>query len=532
MRYHDDIVRASRIVAWSSVVAAVLAGAVPSVTSRGQAPGALVYSVLSREGRRALEARRLDGQDLVALDEVAAIFGLTLREDADVGGLTLTRQGRTIVLSRGQALASVAGRVIALPTPPVQEGRRVFAPVELLSRAVATVAGVRIEVRKPSRLVIVGDLRVPRVDLRYEGAGPRARLLIDVDPAAPHRVVQEDRRLAVVIDADALDAHLAPPESAALASAIRVVEPSTIVVELGPAFASFRASDLASPSGTSRFAIDLVGTSAEARPVPSEPSPPPPTAPTAPPAPPFERPAPGELRTVAVDPGHGGADAGVRGPGGTLEKDVTLSVAQRLKAALEARLGVRVLLTRSGDEAVSLDERAARANTNKADVFLSLHANASLAAPATGVEVLSLGLDDYAPGALGGAPIEGPVLPVFGGTTRRLDFVDWETAQIQHLASSGALAAAIEDEVGRVAPVRPHAVRQAPLRVLVGANMPAVLVELGFLTNPDEERRLTADAHQAALAQAIVDALVRFRDQRGQTGAGPTPGGGAPTPRP
>ena len=84
-------------------------------------------------------------------------------------------------------------------------------------------------------------------------------------------------------------------------------------------------------------------------------------------------------------PGTAGRKSGARGPGGSLEKDITLSVARRLKAALEARLGLRVILTRDRDEAVALDERAAVANNNKADIFLSLHANASvrrrLAAP-------------------------------------------------------------------------------------------------------------------------------------------------------
>ncbi len=518
MRYDGNVVHVRATLGAASVLLLLLllaaTATVPLIGGQVPAGGAVVYSVLDREGRRPLAARRTDGQDLVALDEVGALFGLTLREDRELESLTLTRQGQTIVLSRGQALASVAGRIIALPAPPVREGRRWFAPVELLSRAVAPATGTRIDVRKASRLVIVGDLRVPRVDLRYEGAGPRARLIVDIEPAAPHRVVLEGGRLAIVIDADALDAHLAPPEAPALASAIRVAEPSTIVVDLGPAFVSFRAADLESPPGTSRLAVELVGAGADLQPTAPQPSPPAaPSGPPPAPAPLLEPAAPGGVRTIVIDPGHGGGETGARGPGGTLEKDVTLGVARRLKAALEARLGLRVLLTRNGDEEVSLDERAARANNNKADLFISLHANAAASAAATGVEVLSLGLDDYAPGAVGFAPIEGPIVPVFGGATRRLDFVDWETAQARHLSDSAALAAAVEDELGRRVQPRPHALRRAPLRVLVGTNMPAVLVELGFLTNPDEERRLASEAHQLELAQALVDGIGRFRDR-------------------
>ena len=92
----------------------------------------------------------------------------------------------------------------------------------------------------------------------------------------------------------------------------------------------------------------------------------------------------GGIRTIVVDAGHGGTEDGAHGPGGTLEKNVTLSVARRLKAALEARLGVRVILTRDADATVELDERAALANNNKADLFVSLHANASVRASAVG----------------------------------------------------------------------------------------------------------------------------------------------------
>jgi N-acetylmuramoyl-L-alanine amidase len=531
VRYDFDVV-SPRIAAALPLGVVLLVGALetrPGSVDQTPASGPIVYTVLSREGRRPLEARRADGQDLVALDDLGPLFGLTLREDAATGTLTLARQGQTIVLSRGQALASVAGRLIALPAPPVREDRRWYAPVELLARAVAPVAGVRIEVRKASRLVVVGDLRVPRVDLRYEGAGPRARLVVDIDPAAAYRVAREDGRLTVAIDADALDAHLAPPEEPALVSAIRVAEPSTLVVELGPAFASFRTSELPAARGTARVAIELVGTAGEARPPAPEPPVPPPVGPP----PSVEFPAPGGLRTIVVDPGHGGDEPGARGPGGTLEKDVTLAVARRLEAALQARLGTRVLLTRTGDETVSLDERAARANTNKADLFVSLHANASMSRATTGAEVLWLGVDDYAPGAgaAGSATIEGPLLSVFGGAPRRLDLVDWETAQVHHLADSAALAAAIQEALGRLGPVRSDAVGQAPLRVLVGVNMPAVLVELGFLTNADEERRLASESHQAALVQALVDGIVRFRDRARGTAAAPAAGPGPAIPR-
>jgi N-acetylmuramoyl-L-alanine amidase len=109
----------------------------------------------------------------------------------------------------------------------------------------------------------------------------------------------------------------------------------------------------------------------------------------------------GSLRTVVIDPGHGGDDAGVKGAKGTVEKDYVLQLARRLKGTIEGRLGLRVLLTRDADENVPVDRRIALANNNKADLFVSLHANASVRASLQGAQVISLRAQDYqkVPGA-------------------------------------------------------------------------------------------------------------------------------------
>src|SRR5204863_6418640 len=114
------------------------------------------------------------------------------------------------------------------------------------------------------------------------------------------------------------------------------------------------------------------------------PAPPPAAAPDLPGAPthaelpPAFNPPAFSIRTITVDPGHGGDDEGVKGAAGAKEKDLTLSVARRLKAALEGRLGIRIILTRDDDRNVPIDERTAVANNNKADLFISLHANGSM----------------------------------------------------------------------------------------------------------------------------------------------------------
>jgi N-acetylmuramoyl-L-alanine amidase len=221
------------------------------------------------------------------------------------------------------------------------------------------------------------------------------------------------------------------------------------------------------------------------------------------------------LRTVVIDPGHGGDDEGSRGPAGSTEKQVTLSVARRLKAALEGRLGVRVILTREGDNAVGLDERAAVANNNKADLFISLHANASVRPAASGAEVFYLSLQEYGIEAQRAAAAPRESLPVFGGGTRDIEVVQWRLAQARHIEQSQTLARIVEDALRSRISLTPRSLQQAPFRVLVGANMPAVLVEMGFITNAQQESQLTSDAYQNEIVQALVESVIKFRAQRG-----------------
>jgi len=243
------------------------------------------------------------------------------------------------------------------------------------------------------------------------------------------------------------------------------------------------------------------------------PAPPAAGAPPPEPVPPLDLVPSGGLRTVVIDPGHGGSDEGSHGSGGSLEKNVTMSVARRLKGALEARLGVRVILTRDGDSAVGSDERAAVANNNKADLFVSLHANASVRPSATGAEVFYLSLGEYGDEAQQAAAAAGESLPVFGGGTRNIEVVPWRMAQARHIDRSASFAKRVETALRTRVTMSPRALMQAPLRVLVGANMPAVLVEMGFMTNPEQEKQLAGDAYQNDVVQALMDAIIGFRDE-------------------
>src|SRR4029079_6344150 len=314
----------------------------------------------------------------------------------------------------------------SLPAAPARAGRRWIVPAEFISRALAPIYDVRLELRKPSHLRIVGDLRVPRLTVRYEPVGAAGRLTIDANPRAASTVSQENERVAVPFDADALDLPsqlMAALPAGALVLNVRPTDPVTLGIELAPRTGGIKATTQSLETAT-RLTIDVLAPQTEtASPAPQAPGAPPPAgAPQPPPElPPAFGQHPSPIRTVAIDPGHGGEDDGVKGPAGTREKDITLSIARRVKAILEARLGVRVLLTREDDRNVPIDERTAMANNNKVDLFISLHANASLRRNAAGLAIFSAAFDKDASESAGGHRAER--LPAFGGGLRDVDMV-------------------------------------------------------------------------------------------------------------
>jgi N-acetylmuramoyl-L-alanine amidase len=376
-------------------------------------------------------------------------------------------------------------------------------PIEFISRALAPFYDVRLDLRASSRLLVIGDLRVPRVVIRYEALGNAARLTIDAIPQTTSSVTQDAARLSIKFDADALDAPLPNISGQGLVpliQAIRFADPVTVAIDLGPRFSAFRASTQALDANTTRLVIDIVAVQPETA------VPPPPAAP--PDLPVFGS-SGATIRTVVIDPGHGGEDQGVKGGDGTLEKELTLAVARRARAVLESRLGIRVLLTRDDDRRVALEERTAVANNNKADLFVSLHANGSLRNTTNGASIYVAAFSDGDRMQASLAPVR---VPIFGGGLRDIEIVPWDLAQIRHVDQSAELARMIERELENHIPLDERPIDRAPFRVLESANMPAVLVEIGYLTNAQQERQLGTAEFQNAFVMALSDAVAHFRD--------------------
>jgi N-acetylmuramoyl-L-alanine amidase len=493
-RPYRSIFSAFRILITSAIlviVAATLGGqnAAPSLT------------VLSRDGRRALPLTMAGDREMVALDDLAAAFQLAVREEA--GALTVSYKGGTIILTPDQPLASVSGRLISLSAPPARIANRWSVPLDFLNRALSLIYDSRLDLRRPSRLLIVGDLRVPRVTVRHEALGNAARVTIEATPRTTNPVIQETaQRITVRFDADAIDAAVPGFQPQGFVRAITPIDAVTLGIDLGPRFGLLRSSSI-SQENLTRVVLDLLP-AADATP----PAATPPPEPAAPPElPSLTQPA--AIRTLMIDPGHGGDEHGVTGAGGTVEKTVTLAVARRLKAAVEARLGIRVVLTREDDRLVSVNDRTALANNNKADLFISLHANGSFRPATSGAAIFLAGFDEA---AIARDALTPERLPAFGGGYRDIELVPWNLAQIRHTGRSTEFATLLADQLRSRTPLAPRPIERAPLRILESANMPAVLIELGYLSNPDQEKQLAGNAMQTALTQGILEAIVRFRD--------------------
>lgn len=214
---------------------------------------------------------------------------------------------------------------------------------------------------------------------------------------------------------------------------------------------------------------------------------------------------------IVVDPGHGGDDEGAVGPDGTLEKNVTLALAKRLSAELREKLGARVYLTRTSDKALSLEERNAIAITKKADLFISIHANAARDAKASGVETYYLNnASDEAAERLAARENKSAMKKL-----SEVEHIISTMLQNYDAAESKILADAVQGRLSKKlnrshGEMKNRGVRSALFYVLVGAKCPAILVETAFISNPREERLLTERGFQRDAAQAIADGVKQY----------------------
>ena len=220
-----------------------------------------------------------------------------------------------------------------------------------------------------------------------------------------------------------------------------------------------------------------------------------------------------EFKTIVIDAGHGGKDPGAIGYRGTKEKDIALDVAKRLEKKLSKNMNVKIVMTRDEDIFLRLSERTKIANENNGSLFISIHTNAAEDRRASGFETFLIGQNKNK-AAVRVAARENAVLELEGSTGKQLtdeDLIKATIAQSAFASKSEQFASLVQKEIKKRVQSKDRGVKQAGFYVLMGASMPNVLVELGFISNPTEEKKLRSPQYRDQLATAIYRAVEQYQ---------------------
>ena len=219
--------------------------------------------------------------------------------------------------------------------------------------------------------------------------------------------------------------------------------------------------------------------------------------------------------TIAIDPGHGGEDPGARGANGSREKDITLKIAKKLKQKIDAEPNMRAMLTRDGDYFVPLGARVVKARKFKADLFISIHADAFTNPAARGSSVFALsekGATSASARYLAKKENESDLIGgvSLGGRDPLLAKTLLDLSQTATIHDSLKLGKAVLGHIGEINKLHKNHVEQAGFAVLKSPDIPSILVETAFISNPEEERKLIDDAYQDKLVDSILNGIRKY----------------------
>lgn len=510
-------------------------------------------SVISESGPGSIPISEFGGVEMISVRGIASFVGATVRPASERGAVTVSANGKIARVSDGRNFVPVEGQLVLLQAPARLVGDEWFVPLDFVTKVLPSLSSDAVTYRASERMLVLGS-SFPRIQIRsrHDPNFTRVSIETDRDVSMSHSV--DEDAIRVRIDTPFLSTTFREEEvrdDVVEKITLERDEPGYLVtVYLGERFGELKTAAARHPDDA--LVLDLVrsrvptrpadtvevdlseistdeqdetedgetneaGEPVDDEPVPSNNDNPNPDAeeivlseythhkPDRQPLLPQGGGGPEELRIVTIDPGHGGGETGAEGQGGVTEKNVVLSISRRLRDLLQERLGVRVILTRDGDRDLTLDERAAVANTNKSNLFLSIHADASQRRNARGSSVYFLSHTS--------TPTH-PAASSSGGGGSDLDYILWNMAQTSHLSQSSELAEILQEELLSVTGTERvnRGIKQNSFRVLKGATMPAVLVEVGFISNADEEKLLASAEYQDKLAEAIYRGVLRYRD--------------------
>ncbi len=450
---------------------------------------------------------------LVALAPIAEALGARLGPGE--GGSYLLNVGDTqVVLATGSPVVPVGAEIVSLTQPVIPGGGGVMVPLDLLRKTFGDLGGWAIEWQPEASRLVIAKRQVRQVPVFIDVVHLQGTTTVVLQfPAVPrYKIDQQSGQIEVRMLGDRIAASQPSTLDDPLVESVEAT-PDRVVIRL----LRGATADSYTLENPFRIVFDVHRQGPSATPLSA-------------PAPAVDRPG---IRTIVIDPGHGGTETGAIGPSGVQEKELTLLLARALASQLSERLGVRTELTRTGDNVVSFDARTATANQNKADLFISIHLNSSLGSGAHGAETYFLSNRATDPRAESSANAENAAGPngnsgfaadAEPAALQDLQLMLWDLAQSRYLEQSQRVANMIQKELNETLDLRDRGVKQAPFLVLMGAAMPAVLVELGFISNPDEEKKLQDPGYRAQLVASLVRAIGRYKDLVEARPAPSTPG--------
>jgi len=484
-----------------------------------------------------VEAYRVDSHYYLGARSAAKLYGAQLYWYAVRGQVRLSFRGKIVAFQAGSKEAGVMGKAFRLPREVLVRASQAFIPVEFFtSKAFSEVSGVDSKFNKKTRLLLidhhatVGPLRWfsyrdhTRVvlelaeDLRYQ-ASKRGRRGLAI--TVPRGTIEWSEKTAIedgVIDAvhlyqEGRQAYLTVSfqEGAGDHRLREFKKPRRLVIDVdrsGEALsqAQRRRSDLEAPGAPARKKAPArrQAVRRDAAPVVT--------------APVSVAPASKKKRyLISVDAGHGGKDGGAVGRRGTLEKDINLLAAKELAALLEQEGIFRVKQVRGKDVFVRLRDRAKRSNKVTADLFVSIHCNAHSSRAESGYEIYFLSERASDPEAERLAEFENSVLSLEDAG----DFEDdtmgvlYALAKTEYINDAAELAGLMTRALGKRVDLRNRGVKQAEFYVLRGVNAPAVLVEMGFLSNARDEAKLESEKYRRKIVEGLYAGIVEYARRKG-----------------
>src|SRR5881296_745940 len=444
-----------------------------------------------------------DGRPYVELTRVAASIQTKGTPPAQVVATPastraqLRAAGKVVTLTRNWAQVLVDGKPIVLDAP-VRVKRGVWlVPESFVDRVVPTL----------TRVASVAPTEITLEEVRVRSYPSFTRIVVETSAPIAHRIETSGPREARIrLSGLAGGTHAEEPQDGLIAEVRleRAGADGLLRVVYEGAAGTIRAITLVDPP---RLVLD-VARAVEPAPRPGR-----------------ERLTP--VRTIVLDAGHGGHDSGAVGPTGLMEKDLVLDVTRRVGKLVEERLGIRVRFTRDADHFVTLRDRTSFANRERADLFVSIHANAHRETATDGVETYFLSSEATDSAARQVAAAENGVVQLEsaagrgnGGKTDIVRMILWDLAQSEFQMESSRLAEVVHDSMTQSLRISNRGVKQAGFYVLGGAAMPAILIEIGFVTNPREEKRLKDTRYRDEIARAILTGLTEYRrnwDERTRT---------------